>query len=85
MIHFYQIYTRYKGSEEVLNDTITTASSLKAAEDDAKASLSGSSADDGSLPEFVKAARISREAARKLYDRSPIDWINHDEMRQYLD
>jgi hypothetical protein len=85
MISFYQIYTRYKGGEEIHNDTITTAASLKEAEEDAKGSLSGSDADDGSLPEFVKAVRISREAARKLYDQNPIDWINHDEMRQYLD
>jgi len=86
MLSFYRIYYKYKSSDVVHDDMLTTATSLNNAAEYGKMRLAGSKYDDGSLPAFVKAKRISRAEAKKMYDElNPIDWIQHDEMRVYLE
>ena len=84
MPFYYRIHTKYKDTATIYSDTILTADNIKQAREAAKNRLSGSSYDDGSLPAFVKAERISLKEARSMYDCNPIDWIDHDKMREAL-
>lgn len=84
-IGYYQLYVRYRGEETIYSDYLTTGANMKEVEEDAKHSLAGGPHDDGSLPEFVKAKRISKAEAQQVWNQNPIDWINHDEMRNALD
>lgn len=85
MSYFYCVHTRYRNDSVVYKDTLMTADSIKMAAERAKGRLAGSGYDDGSLPEFVKAERLSIAAAQKLYNQNPIDWIEHENLRDLID
>lgn len=82
--YFYRVYVQYKNSDEIFSDCITTATGLKDAKEFCTGKLTGSSYDDGSLPMFVKAERISKEQAKKE-SYGNVLWIRHDDMYKFLD
>ena len=81
---FYCIHSKHKDGTEYA-DILATATSQSDAEALGRRKLAGGSYDDGSLPEFVKAERITTGQARRLWGSNPIDWMYHDEMRYLID
>ena len=84
MPYYYQIFAKHKSGEEI-SDILTTADSKKGAEEYGRHRLAGGPYDDGSLPEFKEARRISKAQARRMWSANPIDHIHHDEMRNALE